>query len=245
MLLIHQYALFMKKTLLLLWFLSSVLLSQAQLSEATYREGNDSLCLKDQHAMFHLSGFAGLSVAQVGEGKYEQLGDILVVHTGEYSGEKSSSRTLPSSRKDSCMVEVVGSNNYPLYPILVESYSKSGKLLEGKVTSQEGKLFLSETEKIGSIVVSALGYHTHRMQYEPELDYRVQLAENEIIENREVVFRCNIIDEETISLLMLSDDFKAGKNRDRELQKLLKKARRNNKIDKRMKKVYVPYERKF
>ena len=44
---------------------------------------------------------------------------------------------------------------------------------------------------------------------------------------------------------MLSDNFKAGKDRDRELQKLLKKARRNNKIDKRMKKVYVPYERKF
>lgn len=235
----------MKKTLLLLWFLSSVLLSQAQLSEATYREGNDSLSLKNQHAMFRISGFTGLSVAQVGEGKYEQIGDILVIHTGEYSGEKSSSLTLPASRKDSCMVEVVGSNNYPLYPILVESYSKSGKLLEGKVTSQEGKLFFTETEKIGSIVVSALGYHTHRLQFEPDIDYRVQLAENEIIENREVVFKCNILDEETISLLMLSDNFKAGKDRDRELQKLLKKARRNNKIDKRMKKVYVPYERKF
>ncbi len=241
----HQHASLMKKTVLLLWFFLSVLLSQAQLSEGTYREGSDSLCLKDQHATFRISGFAGLSVAQVGEGNYEQLDDILIIHTGEYSGYKSSSRILPASRRDSCVVEVVGMSNYPLSPILVESYNKSGKLLEGKVTTQDGKVFFTQTDKIGSISVSAMGYHTHRIEFEPEKDYRVQIAENEVVENRDVVLRCKIIDEETISLLMLSDDFKAGKNRDRELQKLIKKGRRSNMIDKRMKKVYVPYVRKF
>ncbi len=235
----------MKKTTLLLWFFLSAIVSQAQLAEGTYREGSDSLCLKDRHASFRISGFAGLSVAQVGEGDYEMLDDIVIIRTAAYSGHKSSSRILPASRNDSCVVEVIGRNGYPLSPILVESFSKSGKLLEGKVTTQDGKVYFTETEKIGSIKVSAMGFHNHTIQFEPDTDLQVQLAENEVIENREVVFRYQIIDEETISLLMLSDDFKAGKNRERDLEKLLKKARRSNRIDKRMKKVYVPFVRKI
>jgi len=245
LLLIHQLVSLMKKTALLSWFLLSVLLLHAQLPEGTYREGNDSLHLKDQYAIFRISGFTGLSVAQVGEGKYEQLDEILIIHTTPYSGSKSSSQAVPASHKDSCVVEVVGSNNYPLPTILVESHSRSGKLLEGKVTDQQGKVIFTETEKIGSIVVTAMGYDDLTLQYEPEKDYRVQLVGHEVIENKDVVFRCRMTDEETLSLLMLSDDFDPGRNRDRALQKLLKKAQQSNRIDKRLKKVYVPYERKF
>lgn len=235
----------MKTTTLFLWFLLPAFLLHAQITEGTYRTGSDSLSLKDQHAIFRISGFTGLSVAQVGEGKYEQVGDFLIIETGEYSGHKSTSRVLPASRGDSCVVKVVDNGNHPLPTILVESLSKSGKVLEGKVTDQAGKVLFTETDKIGAISVSGMGYHGLTLEYEPAKDYLVLMAENEVLEQKTVVFRCNRIDEETLSLLMLSDDFEMGKDRDRELQKLQKKARRSNRIDKRMKKVYVPYERKF
>lgn len=235
----------MKKTALFLWFLLSALLLHAQLPEGTYREGNDSLHLKDQYAIFRISGFTGLSVAQVGEGKYELLGEMLIIHTTPYSGSKSSSQAVPASHQDSCVVEVVGSNNYPLPTILVESHSRSGKLLEGQVTDQQGKVIFTETEKIGTITVTAMGYDEQTLQYEPENDYRVQLVDHEVIENKDVVFRCKMIDEETLSLLMLSDDFDPGRDRDKALQKLLKRADQSNRIDKRLKRVYVPYDRKF
>lgn len=242
----HTTMLLMKKTVLLIYFFLSLFQLQAQLPEGTYRNGSDSLCLEDQRAIFRLTGFAGLSVAQVGEGDYEQVGDFLIIHTGEYSGNKSSSRPLPASRGDSCVVKVVGSNHYPLpTTVLVESRNKSGKLIVGKVTDQEGKVIFTETDKIASLHVSSMGFNAHAIAFEPGNDYLVQLAENEVIEKRSVLLRCELVDEETISLLMLSDDFDIGKNRDRELEKLQKRARRSNRLDKRLKKEYVPYERKF
>jgi hypothetical protein len=60
-----------------------------------------------------------------------------------------------------------------------------------------------------------------------------------------VVFYIETVDEETISLLLLTDDFRAGKNKLVELQKLEKKVRKRNLLEKRMKKVYVPYIRKM
>lgn len=242
---IHQLTALMKKIALIILCFLPFLTLHAQITEGTYKEANDSLSLDNQYAIFSLKGFAGLSVAQVGEGKYELEGEILTIHTGDYSGNKSSSQSVPAALKDTCIVEVVELNSYPLSTILVEARSPSGKLLDAKVTDQEGKVYLKDLEKIGTITVSELGYHSHQITYEKGKDFQVQLAENDIIENKEVLFRYRMVDEETLSLLMLSDDFKEGKNRERDIQKLLKKAEKSNKFDKRLKKVYVPYERKF
>mgnify|MGYP000861563952 CR=1 FL=1 len=81
-------------------------------------------------------------------------------------------------------------------------------------------------------------------QYTPGKNYRIKLAENDIIENKTVAFKINFIDEETLSLLMLADDFNIDKDKDKELRKLEKRAQKSNRLDKRLKKVYVPYIRK-
>ena len=95
------------------------------------------------------------------------------------------------------------------------------------------------------IAVSAMGYDDITVDYTSGKDYLITLAENEIIEHSTVVFSIRTVDDETISLLLLTDDFKEGKNRLADLQKLEKKTRRRNLLEKRLKKVYVPYVRKM
>jgi len=239
----NVYFTHMKKILLLAVIILSGASLFAQQLEGTYKNGVDSIVFSGNQVTFRITGFAGLSVAQVAEGSYEQASDFLIIGTTDYSGSRSSFEALEGSRKDSCVVKVIGMQNYPVQSVLVESRSNSHKLIEGKVTGSDGKIYLKETEKMGVISVSAMGYNAIEFGYTPGKDFLVRLAENDIIENRTVVFSIKIIDEETISLLLLTDDFDAGNNRDKELQKLEKKARKSNLLDKRLKKVYVPYER--
>jgi hypothetical protein len=235
----------MKKILLLACILFSGISLFAQQLEGTFKNGQDSLTLSNGKASFRISGFAGLSTAQVGEGEYERIDDFLLVHTSDYSGDKSAFQPLDGSKKDTCVVKVVSLHNYPVQGILVESTNKSGKPIEGKVTGNDGRVLLTENEKTETIAVSGMGYNSISFDYTAEKDYLVILAENDVIENKTVVFRMHSIDEETLSLLLLTDDFNPGKKRDSELQKLEKKARKNNMLDKRMKKEYVPYIRKM
>lgn len=224
--------------------LLTVTLSAIQ-PDGTYKNGLDSLAFIDGKAIFRITGFAGLSTAQVGEGSFEQIDHFLLIETTDYSGPKSVYQTLDSSRKDSCLVKVIGMHNQPLRNILAEASTNSGKILEGKVTGNDGQVYFRNNDKVEKIVVTALGYDDITVGYTPGKDYLVTLAENEIIENSTVVFSIRTVDDETISLLLLTDDFKEGKDRLADLQKLEKKIRKRNLLEKRLKKVYVPYVRKM
>ncbi|MDR2815743.1 MAG: hypothetical protein LBB62_03465 [Proteiniphilum sp.] len=234
----------MKKILLLAGVLLSGTPLFAQQLDGTYKNGADSIAFSNEKVTFRISGFGGLSSAQAGEGSYELAGDYLFIHTSDYTGEKTSFELLDGSRKDTCVVHTVGTHNYAIQGILVESRNKSGKLISGKVTGNDGKVFFTPCNKIASISATSLGYNAISLNYTPGKDYRIRLAGNDIIENKSVVLKINFIDEETISLLMLTDDYNSGKNRDKELQKLEKKAQKTNKLDKRYKKVYIPYNRR-
>lgn len=234
----------MQKILLLAGILLSGMSLFAQQLDGTYKNGADSIAFSDEKVTFLISGFGGLSSAHAGEGTYELTDDYLLIHTSDYTGNKTSFELSESFGKDTCVVHTVSPQNYAVQGILVESRNKSGKLINGKVTGNDGKVFFTPCNKIASISATSLGYNSISFDYTPGKDYRIRLAENDIIENKTVVFRIHTIDDETLSLLMLTDDFNTGKNRDKELQKLEKKARKSNKLDKRMKKVYVPYNRR-
>ncbi len=212
--------------------------------DGTYKNGADSIAFSGEKVIFRISGFGGLSSAHVGEGKYELSGDYLFIHTTDYIGDKTSFELLVGTGKDTCIVHTVSPQNYAVQGILVETHNKSGKLIKGKVTGNDGKVFFTPCDKIASISAASLGYNSISFDYTPGKDYRIRLAENDIIENKTVVFKTRFIDDETLSVLMLTDDFNAGKNRDKELQKLEKRVQKSNKLDKRLKKVYVPYNRR-
>src|SRR5690554_5472769 len=179
----------MKKILFIIAVLFSGMSMVAQSLSGTYKNGSDSLVFKEDKAIFHVSGFGGLSSAQAGAGSYERVGDFLLIHTAEYPGDKASFQELEGSRADTCVVRVVGLDNYPVQGILVEPDNSSAKLPGGRVTGNDGRIYLTDTEKTETITISGMGYNTITIDYQPGVDYLVKLADNEVIEDKTVVFR--------------------------------------------------------
>lgn len=230
------------KRFILLIFIPIISLSiLAQDVEGTYRNSADSIVFSGDNITFRVSGFAGLTTAQVGEGKFEIINNFLLVHTTEYSGDKSSFQELEGSKKDTCIVKVVSKLNHPVQGILIESKNSSNKIVSAKVTGNDGRVNLIDQDKTNKINVSAMGYNPISFDFKTNKDYLVRIAENDVIENRTVVFKYDIIDEETISLLLLTDDFKSGNNTDNELNKLDKRAKRRNLLHKRYSKEFIPF----
>ncbi|MCE5206079.1 MAG: hypothetical protein LLF80_08275 [Porphyromonadaceae bacterium] len=234
----------MKKYLLLTCHLILSFSLFAQQKEATYKNGTDSLAFNDGKVVFSITGFAGLSTTQVGEGSYELIDNYLLIRTSDFSGPKSACQIVERAVKDSCMVKVVDPNNYSLPQVLVEAHSNSGKVLDGKITGNDGIVWFTRTDKTARFAVSAMGYDAITVNHTQGKDYLVTLTVNDIIENSTVVFSLRNLDDETISLLLLSDDFNEGKNLTTDLQKLEKKVRKRNLLEKRLKKIYVPYVRR-
>jgi hypothetical protein len=84
--------------------------------------------------------------------------------------------------------------------------------------------------------VFEMGYNGLTFDYQPGKDYMVKMSDRNFIENKTVVFRIKPIDEGTIGAMLLSTDFKPGKDQQKSLDALYQKALKKNYIDKRMKK---------
>ena len=233
---------YMKKILILATVFFNVIFIVAQTLNGTYKSGTDSLHFSNDYVTFRISGFGGLSSAQVGEGTYEIVDNYMIVHTNEYSGMKSNYQDLPGSKNDTCVVKVVSINNYPVQGILIESKNKSGKTITAGVTANDGKVYLIDNEKITKISASAMGYNSIAFDNNAGSDYLISLADNDVIEDKTAVFRFNEIDEETISIILLTDNFNNNKKREDELKKLEKRARKSNRLDKRYKKEFEPFD---
>lgn len=231
----------MKKTILLAVILFHGLFIVAQTLSGTYMNGTDSLIFSNEQVDFRITGFAGLSTAQVGEGSYDIVDNFLLVNTNEYSGDKTTFKELDGSKTDTCVVKVVGLNNYAIQGVLIETKSKSNKTISAGVTGNDGVVLFLDDDKCESLTISMMGYNSIEFDYTKGKDYLIRLAEHEVIEDKTVVFRFKELDEETISILLLTDDLNSGKNRDSELNKLEKRARKNNRIEKLYKKKFEPF----
>lgn len=233
----------MRKYLLL----ASVVLFQislfAQLPDSKYENGDDSLVFSNSSLLFRVSGFGGLTNARAGEGRYEIIDDFLLVHTSDYSGEKTIFQEIESTMPDTSAVRVVCRENFPVRGVLIKSKNKSGKTIDAQVTDDDGRIFLKNLAKITSIEVSAMGYHSILFDYNIGKHYLITIAKDDIIENRSVLFKLEMIDDSNISLLLLTDNFNNEKNRDTELKKHDKRATKSNIVPKRYSKRFGPFSR--
>ena len=117
----------MKKYLILILLLFSYLTLSAQTLSGTFKNGNDSISFSDDKVSFRITGFAGLSTVQVGEGSHEFVEDFMLVNTTDYSGPKSTYNAQNAANSDTCTIKVVSMNNYPVQGILVESKNEIGR----------------------------------------------------------------------------------------------------------------------
>lgn len=230
----------MKKyfTVLILLSLSLSLLSQD--FDGNYKDKTDSFSFSNGQALFSLSGFGALFTRMVGEGKYEYVDNYLLVHTSGYPGEKSVFESINGTKKDSILVKVVGPDNYPVQGALTEFLSESNKIIRGNITDDLGKSQHPKDQKIKRIKVTNLGYDDVAFEVEQGKDFLVKLARNNVIENQTVAFKVKREDEETLSIILLSDNFDPGKDKIKSLEKLDKKTQKNNVLAKRLKKEYIP-----
>lgn len=230
----------MKIKLLFLTLFIFTLAISAQQIDGTYINGKDSIVFNNNSVSFSITEFAGLFTVQVGEGSYEFADEYLLVHTTDYTGERTTFSAEDASKKDTCIVKIVNMNNYAEQGILLETKNSSGKVLSASVTSSNGIIFITDFNKVSRLSVSAMGYNSITFDFDPTKDFTVKIAKNDIIQNRTVAFKFKEIDENTITLLLLSDDLKKGKDLNKELEKLNKRAKKVNLVEKRYTKA-LPY----
>jgi hypothetical protein len=237
----------MKVILSFALFLATLSPLFAQQLDGIFKTNSDSITFSGNNISFSLSGFAGLSTVLVGEGTFEMVDHFLIVHTSDFSGEKTKIETLPGTLNDSIAVKVVSNQNFSVQGVFVETRGRSGRSrdsrIEGRVTNNNGTVYLTKNANINRINISGMGIDNASFDYNPANDYRITIARNEVIENSTVVFKFNQIDDEIISVLLLTTDFNEGRNREKALENLERRAQRRNRLEKRLRKEYVPFER--
>ena len=230
----------MKKYFTVLIFLSASLSLLSQDFDGNYKDKTDSLSFSGEKVLFSLSGFGALFTRMVGEGEYEYVEDYLLVNTSDYPGEKSVFEPVNGSKKDSIVIKVVGPDNYPVQGALTEFLSESNKVIRWNITDDQGRSQQPGDQKIKRIKVTNLGYDDIVFDVDQGKDFLVKLARNNVIENQTVAFKVKSEDEETLSIILLSDNFEPGKDKMKSLEKLDKKTEKSNVLAKRLKKEYIP-----
>ncbi|MDR1518309.1 MAG: hypothetical protein LBS52_09560 [Dysgonamonadaceae bacterium] len=218
----------------------SIHVSTAQNIEGTFKNGSDSLALSGGKATFCLSGFGALFTQVVGEGAYEHFNDYLLIHTSDYSKEKTTVDTEATAKKDTILIQIYSLEGYALDGVLAEMLGSSGKTIGSSLSNNSGAITLPENDKIRRIRILNMGYDGIEFDFQPKKTYTVKMVKNDIIENQTVVLRVKPIDEDILSVLFLSEDFNPGKDRDKALEKLIRQAEKKNLLDKRLRREYVP-----
>lgn len=230
----------MKKTIAFICAFAFFISLSAQSIEGTYKNGTDSLKFSNGKATFSLSGFGALFTQTMGEGTYEQIGEFILVHTTDYSHDKTTVESKEIARKDTTTLEIMSIDGFMLDGVLAELLNKSGKTILRGVTNGSGNIYILKNDKVTQIRVSNLGYDGIVFDYDFQKDYTIRMAKNEIVENQTVAFRIKPSEEDIISVILLTDNFDPGKDRDKALEKLVKQVEKKNILDKRMRKEYIP-----
>lgn len=178
---------------------------------------------------------------KMGEGTYTRMGDFYLVKTESFSGKKTVIREIDSSSRDSVIVKVQDEEGFTMVGALVELLQANGKSIIGNSTNEEGRVaFLKKDGKINKIRVYNMGYDDTVISYNTAKDYLVLLSKNDVIEEQTVVFRITQAGDDAISAMLLSSNFSEGKNTEKELNTLAKKADKKNYLPVQLKREYTP-----
>lgn len=238
----------MKTLLSITFILATILPLFAQQTDGTFRANNDYMIFSGNNIAFSVSGFAGLLNVQTGEGTFEIVDDFLIIHTSDFSGERTRVETLPGTLNDSIVVRVIDENNFAVQTVFVEAFGRTGRFfrrsdnrIERQITNNHGVAYITKNDDIRRIAVSGMGFDNISFEYNPANDYRVTIARHEVLENTTVVFRFNRVNDETLAILLLTTNFEEGRNRTRALERLERQSRRHNRLARHLRKEHVPF----
>ena len=232
----------MRVRLVFVFFLTATLSLFAQQPEGTFRTDTDSIVFSGNNIYFSVRGFAGLNVVQVGEGTFEIVDNFIIVETSDFSGTRTQAETLSSENGEQISVQIVDNQGFFVQGVFIESRDARGRSIERRLTNNHGIVHLARSDNVRSICISSMGHDNISFDYASGSDFRIVIAQHEVIENTTAVFRFNRIDDNFLSLLLLTTDFQEGRNRNRALQQLNNRAQRNNRMERRFRRVVEPVE---
>lgn len=228
-----------KLTSILILILTSTSSIFGQQFTGNYKNRNDSLFFSNNKVTFCLSDFSALSSQIVGEGTYEYVDQYLIINTGEYSGTKSKYGKNKAATENTPNIKVSTSDGYSFQGVLIEFLSNSNKVISQAITDNEGNATQPINDKIAKIRASSMGYNGIEFECNKDVDYSIVMAKNNVIQNQIVVLELIEEDEGAISVRLLSDNLKAGKNINKELEKAYRKTEKLNILRKRLTKEYI------
>lgn len=232
----------MKQTTILLLLFVLTLQVSAQSLDGCYRHQNDSISFIDDKATFSISGFGALTTTMVGEGTFEVIDDFLLIHTNEYSGEKTITHSFDGNVEDTVRLHITTIENYPVKGAMVDFLNAKNRLVTRAVSDDNGWVNLEKKPKqikrIAKIKVSNLGYSNAVIDFNSSSDYQIKLAKNNVIENQTVAFEIEDMDVASVSIILIEENFNAGKDRMKSLQRLSKQTKKRNRLGKIFRKEY-------
>lgn len=227
-------------TAFVLFSIISVSLFSQQL-DGRFQADSDYIVFSGNNIQFNVSGFAGLRVAQVGEGTFEVVDNFLIVNTTPFSGIRSTVEAVDATSEGHIIVQVVDEEIFWIPSVFVESRDRRGRTIERVLTNNQGIANLTRSDNVHSIYVSNMGYDNISIDYTPGMDFQVMMVNHTVIENTTAVFRFNLVDNQ-LSLLLLTSDFNPGRNATRSLRQLDDRAQRANRMERRYRRVLEPVE---
>ena len=232
-----NFHIMLRNILTLLIILSSSIVI-AQDFEGTFKEGDNYLIFEKNTAKFNMDDGMNLLSNIVGEGTYTYADNYLLINTTDYSGTKTEAQSMVNTKKDTLTISVINQDNFFEKGVLIELLNDKNKVLVGGVTNDAGIALFKTNLKVKKIRVYNMGHDDIILDYDPTNDYRIKLAKNEVVENQVVAFAIKKIDDDTLSVLMLTTEYQPGKEPEKTLDKLSKKSQKRKVIEKRMKRMY-------
>ena len=201
--------------------------TSAQQFNGKYFDNEDYLLFENDSVKFDIQSDGGLTCQLRGIGKYEIIDEFLLIYAGEYNQSKSLFTTSEKDEKRSKIF--VRAENGDLIPFANVAYlDKQDKIFGGGVTDFGGVCIIENPEKIVKIRVSFLGYNSVMIDFKPNLDYHVILAEGWILEHQVLVFRINAMENKRMNLTLLTINYNPDRNIVKSLKRLDRKTKKSD-----------------
>jgi hypothetical protein len=210
------------KTFTILVFLLCVELTFSQKIQGLYCENYDFIKFNQDTATFKLDTGGGLIMYMVGQGRFEVIQNFLLIYASDYHGEKSSYTTI-KSQNDSIRFNIKDNLGKGIIYANIAFLDTKGKVIGGTTCNKNGLATIARNVNIKKIRISSVGTDHLTIDYEPDLDYIIHLADDFVIENQILVFKILSFNDFDLNLKLLSANFHPDKNMIKELKKLAKK----------------------
>jgi len=220
----------MKNILLILFTYIFVHSSYGQINNNVYKNDESYIEFKDNTFSFNLTINDCLTHAISGNGRYEILDSYLLFHTEEFLGKESSYEIINSNNKLTS-IQINDQFNNPMPYAVVELLNKNGKIIGEHLPSEMGFVVIKDIDSIDKIHIFSIGYMDVSLDYKKGAEYLTSLMFGKKVEYQTVVFQIKLIENNKISLILLSKKFKNYKKRKlKALKKLSAKQKKDRKI---------------